>query len=319
MLPRRRAWVSPSSGAELTESQKLQARISLITNRLSDAQGNLALTAGTAANSLKGMWGRIEDLQEQIGTAMLPIVVKALEGFQQGIEALKLAWEKSGLAANAAAVGVVGDASKQVETISWLQKAVDFLADAWDTIKLKSLDAMHSMVHAAIQVVNTMSEVGSFLGPFVGTASNDVMKAADKATMALGTILREIDKLHAAEAAKPPTRNVVNEFLQQAKDNIEQARDTLAAQKPLDVTNIKPNAADAMKPNGAPQYASAMAMNSKEATNTLLRSSFGNGGGAADRTAKNTGEMKETMKEILQYFRSKKATHTPEDLGLIEI
>ena len=265
------------------------------------------------------MWGRIEDLQEQIGTAMLPIVVKALEGFQQGIEALKLAWEKSGLAANAAAVGVVGDASKQVETISWVQKAVDFLADAWDTIKLKSLDAMHSMVHAAIQVVNTMSEVGSFLGPFVGTASNDVMRAADKATAALGTILREVDKLHAAEASKPPTRNVVDEFFGQAKDKIQQARDDAGGAEAARCDPDQAQCRGCDEANRRPQYASAMAMNSKEATNTILRSSFGNGGGAADRTAKNTESTVLVLRETLNYFKSRKATHTPEDLGLVEI
>jgi hypothetical protein len=60
------------AGDKLTEGAKVQARASLITKGLADAQGDLARTAGSAANQIRTVWGRLENLGAELGTAIQP-------------------------------------------------------------------------------------------------------------------------------------------------------------------------------------------------------------------------------------------------------
>lgn len=71
------------TGKELTEGQKVQARASLITKGLADAQGDLARTAGGAANQVRTIWGRITNLSADVGTAIQP-AIDAVLGFANG-------------------------------------------------------------------------------------------------------------------------------------------------------------------------------------------------------------------------------------------
>jgi hypothetical protein len=57
---------------KLTEGQKVQARSALITRGLADAQGDLERTAGSAANKIRTIWGRLTNLGAELGTALQP-------------------------------------------------------------------------------------------------------------------------------------------------------------------------------------------------------------------------------------------------------
>lgn len=59
-------------GQELTEQQKVQARAGIIMRSLSDAQGDLAKTSGSAANKVRAAWGRLANLGADFGNAIAP-------------------------------------------------------------------------------------------------------------------------------------------------------------------------------------------------------------------------------------------------------
>ena len=93
---------------ELNESQKVQARVGFITEKLAIANGNLAATAGSAANQVRSLAGRFENLSDTVGTAILSILGPAFDDLNTGIMALQSAWDQSAMAALSASSGVLG-------------------------------------------------------------------------------------------------------------------------------------------------------------------------------------------------------------------
>jgi hypothetical protein len=73
-------------GGELTEAQKVQARVSLIRQGLADAQGDLARTAGGVANLGRSITGRVENLKADIGSAMTSVSQSILVGLGAALE-----------------------------------------------------------------------------------------------------------------------------------------------------------------------------------------------------------------------------------------
>jgi hypothetical protein len=55
-----------------TEGAKVQARATLIMQGMADAQGDLERTSGSAANRIRSIWGRLENLGADFGTAIAP-------------------------------------------------------------------------------------------------------------------------------------------------------------------------------------------------------------------------------------------------------
>ena len=58
---------------EMTQEAKILGRMSLIFKGTADAQGNLTLTQEEFANRLRGTSGRLNQLQEEIGNALIPM------------------------------------------------------------------------------------------------------------------------------------------------------------------------------------------------------------------------------------------------------
>ena len=67
-------------GGELTESQKVMARASLIQKGLSDATGDHARTSGGFANQLRELQGRLMELAVALGSVVLPVLNMMLRG-----------------------------------------------------------------------------------------------------------------------------------------------------------------------------------------------------------------------------------------------
>jgi hypothetical protein len=87
-------------GRELTEGEKILARQALITKQLADANGNLEQTAGSAANQMRKVAGQYQRIQEDIGLAILPGVVKGTKAATEGLDKMStvLKENKSNLA-----------------------------------------------------------------------------------------------------------------------------------------------------------------------------------------------------------------------------
>jgi hypothetical protein len=61
-----------------TESEKVQARLALITRGVSDAHGDAARTSGSYANSMRGLKAEFSELTGELGTIFLPTLVKVI-------------------------------------------------------------------------------------------------------------------------------------------------------------------------------------------------------------------------------------------------
>lgn len=113
-----------------TEAEKAQARLNLIMESTTDAQGDAIRTAGSWANQIQGIRSGLKDLAEEMGTLILPMV----EGLRDRIKAA-VQWFKDldtttkeniiRFAAAAAAIGpLVLIAGKLVTTIAAVANAL---------------------------------------------------------------------------------------------------------------------------------------------------------------------------------------------------
>lgn len=66
-------------GRELTEGEKVQARASLITKGLADANGDLERTQGSLSNRLRELKGRAENFAAGVGEKVIPILLKFMD------------------------------------------------------------------------------------------------------------------------------------------------------------------------------------------------------------------------------------------------
>ena len=64
-----------------TELEKVQARLNLLYRMSSDAQGDAARTAGSWANTMRGLESAIRDVQTDIGNELLPVLTPMLVDF----------------------------------------------------------------------------------------------------------------------------------------------------------------------------------------------------------------------------------------------
>lgn len=87
-------------GSELNDQQKVQARLNLLIAGTSDAQGDAERTAGSYANTSRGLQAAVKDLQVAFGTGLLPaltpVVAKTTElvGNLEGLIAVSAELDK---------------------------------------------------------------------------------------------------------------------------------------------------------------------------------------------------------------------------------
>ena len=67
------------SKREMTEQEKILARLNLLFSDTTDAQGDAILTADSFANQMQGLNAAIKEVQVEIGQALLPAITKMLE------------------------------------------------------------------------------------------------------------------------------------------------------------------------------------------------------------------------------------------------
>ena len=287
---------------ELTESQKVQARVGFITEALAKANGNLAKTAEGAGNSARGLAGRFENLKDSIGTTLLQFIVPILNEANIGLMALQTAWGQSGLAAKDESIGVLGGADKQVQAIGFLQSSIMYVADAWRNVKLVFLQVVGSTTTGIANMLTNLQkfvdQVGflapglkQLVGNSIGEAGKQMQAVADKQ---LAGFLTELNK---------PLPSVgISKAFDDARKKIDDARKALEDMGILDVNKFapEPTVAPLVKNTGL-KFAEAMRAGSKEAANIELRARFGGTGKTAqDQTAANTKKANEYLAKIAQ-------------------
>lgn len=73
-----------------SNAEKVQARLNLITKGVSDAQGDALRTAGSYANSMRGLKSEFAELAGEIGTVFLPVVTDVINLLKRATTATKV-------------------------------------------------------------------------------------------------------------------------------------------------------------------------------------------------------------------------------------
>ena len=93
--------------SELTQAEKIQLRVNIIMKATTKMQGDASNTAGSYANSLRGVWAQAENLAVAVGDHLLPAATRWLNAAMNGIKAATKWAEKNAILIKAiAGVGI---------------------------------------------------------------------------------------------------------------------------------------------------------------------------------------------------------------------
>jgi hypothetical protein len=305
---------------ELTQGQKSQVRVALLTEKLAYAQNNLAKTADSAENATKGLWGRIENLAAEIGAALMPYVAAFLTDMNVGIQAVTMAWKGSTLAVSDAGKGVLSSSKNQVESVGWIQKSVMWAADTWQSFKMKAIDAILSVNKVIINLMSSMRVAAATFDLLRGAKEGEGAAAGlETGIQSMQDMRRSLIKYQEAEAAKPPPSVGIAESFQEAKRRIQEMRDK-ATSAGSDTAGMKPtNILEATKKEGKAHFAKAAVVGTQEAANAFLRSRYGGGAGKKpeEETAANTRELVGLFRRVANTIAGSGAADVMEAPGSI--
>lgn len=174
------------TGDKLTEGQKIMARSALIMQGLGDAQGDLERTSGGYSNQTRELWGRLQNLADQIGTTMLPaftdlitIVNDTLDTFtsdfgkmqsvmstfvgyiKTAIGTIGVIYRNWGLIVERTGIMIGGAWVNLQETIAWLGQSIkvflNWFATNWQSI---FLDAFNGTLAALTNLAKNFKNFG---------------------------------------------------------------------------------------------------------------------------------------------------------------
>lgn len=183
-----------TSGAELTEAQKVQARYGLILEQTADQQGDVERSGDTLANGQRRVGAAVENLSAQFGSVLLPAVADAANSLADIIET----------------VGDFGDAVGDVfQSIDDFQQG---LSDVGDQARETGVEldpgawavAIHNWAAQGVNAFNrftgaankTSGEVTVSAENMGGTLVNVMGTSVDTAAAELGRLpIRAADKL----------------------------------------------------------------------------------------------------------------------------
>lgn len=295
--------------AELTEGQKVQSRLSLIVNQTKDAVGDFARTQDGVANSTRSLMGRIENLADTLGTILLPIASSVLGELQMAVTVVDMAFRDWGSNAVQTGVSVVGANAEATKSLGFVQQAIGFVADAWQTLSLGFQAAQSYITYGLGKIVTGLSYLGGAIDSLVEKLTGMKLGLGDF-LKTYGEDLNNLSNRQWAdfqkELAKPPRSDGINDYFTKAQERIKGLQKE-AVKSGVDVTKITPaNAAKKPMAAGPTRFASAAALGSREASNAILTGIFGGTRtkGPQDQTAKNTGETAKGIKELVTIWKA---------------
>jgi hypothetical protein len=280
---------------ELTQAQKVQARMGVLAQSLSKAEGDHARTANEVAGAMKGLSGRVENLAADLGKTLEPMAKAVLGELNIGLMAIKAAWDTSGQAAISSATAQSGAAGAAAGSVGILQGAVMGLADAWQSVETAFMKAQANMTSGVSWMVKHLPGFASGINKLIhGDIGLKVEGPGFGKGLAIGhpgrstvpdadfkaSWLAELDRIGKVQEdalktrmARPPASEAIKAQFDAARQKIEETRKQFLKQP--DISGIK--APPGTKPTeaGEIKFAAAMVRGSSEAANTILQSRFG--------------------------------------------
>jgi hypothetical protein len=310
-------------GEELTERQKIESRIAVITEKSKTALNDLGNTANSAANSVRGISGRFENLKESIGTTLVGLLMPVFQDLNVGLHAIQMAWDSSRFAADEATKATIAGANGSGEGIGLVQRTIMYAADAWRSFKINALDAIVSVTSGLVDLMDSLRTTAYlFLETGLQKKGNGFSRADyEKGIEKLQDFRRSTAKQRDEMEKTPlPSLGIADAF-SAARLDIERKRagldlkpfeqfgmgalgEAAMAKKttaPLDLASVKPTPAAPLAKAAEDKFASAAVAGSSEAANAVLKSRFGAGGAKSpeNQTAKNTAETVALLRRMV--------------------
>jgi len=227
----------------------------------------------------------------------LKFLVPALDEVNTGLQVLQMAWDASTLAADKAAIGVLGAAKQQAEGIGWIQKSIMWTADAFQYFRGIVLDTFATITSGLQSVISAMvpfvSQLESFAGLLTGVTKSDISIGFIHAAKSVGDMSKNLHDMSDVLKAQPKPSVAIADGFAKARAEIEKTRAEIAKAPGVDVNKLIPTPGPVMPKGGGHDFASAMTIGSQEAVNTVLRSKFG---GQSDKPI---DQIKENTKETV--------------------
>ncbi|APW60490.1 hypothetical protein [Paludisphaera borealis] len=291
---------------ELSDTAKITATASIISNGLADAQGNAAKTAGDTASRMEEFKGRVDNLMTTLGEGLAPIAGKVLGGINTALAAMTTMWSQNKDSVLGFGKTVLDTVGFSGEGVNVFQVAIGGLATVWQSVVLafkasqmtfqEVFTVLFDGVAEVVKVWDGASE--AILGTSTGIGERlGEMAASMKDTLA------EARKDFAAEMAKPWAWNVVGDQFQAARDKLKGLQDA-AAKVPDAVAALAGkgatvgDAATKSKGKAHDPFGAALKLGTVEAASTVLRSRSG-ADASKDATAKNTLDTAAAAKEAV--------------------
>jgi hypothetical protein len=288
-------------GQELSETAKIQARLSIIQKGLADATGQ----TGEQANSVMSRWdaftGRITNLVETIANLLLPIIGPGGE-MQAALFGVQSYLDGVGESMVASTTKVVGGAEIQAQSMGVLQKSVRFLADAWQVLKVGFLNVQVAVTFGIKKMVEGLGWLSASFDKLLEAVGKNKTGAteflnsfAEELQNTINTQVADLDK-----AMKEPwSHDAVDSFFANAKNKLAQLQ-TAAGKGGLDLKAIGAPQAITRETKPEMKFSHAMEINSQDAANTILRSQYGGGRSAKEleKIAAKTGESAGYLKKL---------------------
>jgi hypothetical protein len=293
-------------GAELTDSEKVQARAGFIAEALTKSWGNTAKTGDKVAGAIEGVKGRFENLAATIGDSLLLIAAPLLGDLQVGLQALQTSWVGAGQSAVNSSAQMAGGIQGVHGTIGPFQHSIGFIADAWQNVTF----AFNSFQLIAVSGISDIVSAMALFEKSLRSVANLIPGIKIEGPSFIEVFAQELDrtqKMLAEQNTKlikaPPASEAINKAFEQGRKDIAAARDKLAKMGKLDVLSIKPTNAAAVAGKEHKGFAAAGEFGSQEAANVILRSNFGMAAsGPAEKTAQNTAKIALGIDKLNAHF-----------------
>jgi hypothetical protein len=287
-------------GSELTQTQKAQATMALVTRGLAADQGALERESTGAAASITETWGRITTLVEDVGMTLAPILAGALQGVNVALTTMRDLWDRNrervlgffGITSEALAQGVDGT-DMMAEGLAWL-------AEGWITLKAKAqeyfgvaLDGLASLLNATASYISSMADSGLLIGEGLTVAAKETQFALEGAARSLNkSAATWKDSAKETLGRQGENREAVRQAFARGKAIREAAKAGMGKPDWGEADNPENPLKNTPKPLAGKQaWADAQAWGSKEAAQTILRARFGSP--KKDETARNTAKTAE--------------------------
>ena len=168
-----------------TEAQKVQARLNLIMAGTTDAHGDAERTSDSYANSMRGLKAELSELGGEIGTIVLPAMVKLIAIFRQAA---------TGLREFLQVVGIL-EKSSEVLSLNGFEEGIQKSSNKVDELTKKVEEAGKSASYPAtpgelpltVQLENARSELNELRAEYLSFSAQEFNKGPSGPKTPAGT------------------------------------------------------------------------------------------------------------------------------------